>query len=80
MVTRCHLPLCSRRRPQRARRLHVLLNKWRHTAYLEMREPGAYYRMPAKAEQIQRTGNRDGAASAEDMRALIQRRREKQEP
>ena len=54
--------------------LHALLNKWQHTAYLEMREPGAYYRMLAKAEEIMRTGQRAGAVSADDMRALIRQR------
>jgi hypothetical protein len=32
--------------------LHELLNKWQHTAYMEARDPGSYYRMLAKAEQI----------------------------
>lgn len=55
--------------------LHELLNKWRHTAYLEMREPGSYYRMLAKAEQITRMGGSPDAASFEEMVALVQRRR-----
>ena len=54
--------------------LHELLNKWRHTAHMEMRDPGSYYRMLAKAEQIQRTGGNPDAASFEDMQALIQER------
>lgn len=54
--------------------LHGLLNKWRHTAYLEMREPGGYYRMLAKAEEIMRTGQHAGAVSAEDMQELIRQR------
>ncbi|MGH3811317.1 MAG: DUF6247 family protein [Pseudonocardiaceae bacterium] len=36
--------------------VHDLLNRWRHTAYMEMRDPGSYYRMLAKAGQIMRTG------------------------
>jgi len=32
--------------------LHELLNKWRHPLSMEMREPGSYYRMLGKAEQI----------------------------
>jgi hypothetical protein len=54
--------------------LHDLLNKWRHTAYMEMRDPGSYYRMLAKAEQIQRTGGNPDATSFADMQALIQER------
>jgi uncharacterized protein DUF6247 len=54
--------------------LHDLLNKWRHVAYMEMREPGAYGRLLAKAEQILRTGRRDDAVSGEDVLASIRRR------
>jgi hypothetical protein len=54
--------------------VHDLLNKWRHTAYLEMRAPGSYYRMLAKAEEIMRTGGNADAASFEDMQALIRQR------
>jgi Family of unknown function (DUF6247) len=50
------------------------LAKWRHTAYLEMRDPGAYSRMVTKAEQILRTGRNPDAVSFEDMQALIQQR------
>lgn len=32
--------------------LHEMLNKWRHIAYAEIRDPGLYYRMLSKAEQI----------------------------
>lgn len=55
--------------------LHKLLNKWRHTAYLEMREPGAYYRLLARAEEILRAGGNPDAASFEDMMALVRQRR-----
>ena len=51
-----------------------MLNKWRQTAYLEMRDPGSYYRMVAKAEQIMRTGHNPDAVSFEDMQALIRQR------
>ncbi|MEU4342462.1 DUF6247 family protein [Nocardia sp. NPDC023852] len=51
-----------------------LLTKWRHIAATEAREPGAYFRLQAKAEQIQRAGANLGAGSIEDMRALIARR------
>lgn len=54
--------------------LHALLNKWQHTAYLEQREAGAYYRMLAKAEQITRTGGNPDAVPFEDMQELIRNR------
>ena len=54
--------------------VHDLLNKWRHTAYMEMRDPGSHYRMLAKAEQILRTGRNPDAAPFEDMQALIRQR------
>ncbi len=54
--------------------MHDLLNKWRHTAYMEMRDPGSHYRMLAKAEQIMRTGHNPDAAPFEDMQALIRQR------
>lgn len=54
--------------------LHALLNKWQHTAYLEQRDPGAYYRMLAKAEQITRTGSNPDAVPFEDMLELIRER------
>ena len=41
---------------------------------LEMRDPGAYSRILAKAEQIMRTGCNPDAASFEDMQALIRQR------
>ena len=54
--------------------VHDLLNKWRHTAYMETRDPGSYYRILAKAEQIMRTGHNPDAVSIEDMQALIGQR------
>lgn len=54
--------------------LHELLNKWRHIAYAETRDPGLYYRMLSKAEQILRTGGNPDAVPFEEMRALIHQR------
>jgi hypothetical protein len=54
--------------------IQSLLTKWRHLAHAELRDPGAYYRMLAKAEQIMRTGENPDAASVVDMRALIEQR------
>ncbi len=54
--------------------LHAWLNKWRHMAHMEMRDPGAYYRMLAKAEQILRTGSNADAVPYEEMQALIHQR------
>ncbi|MEU0538623.1 DUF6247 family protein [Nocardia sp. NPDC005978] len=54
--------------------IHELLLKWRHLAAAELREPGAYFALQAKAEQIQRTGANPGAGSVEDLRALIEQR------
>ncbi|MGH4008576.1 MAG: DUF6247 family protein [Pseudonocardiaceae bacterium] len=54
--------------------VHELLNKWRHTVYMEMRDPGSYNRMLAKADQIMRTGRNPDAVSFEDMQVLIRQR------
>ncbi|MGH3631120.1 MAG: DUF6247 family protein [Sciscionella sp.] len=54
--------------------LHGLLNKWQHTAYMEMREPGSYYRMLARAEQVMRAGSNPDAVPFEEMQALIRQR------
>ncbi|MGH3856742.1 MAG: DUF6247 family protein [Pseudonocardiaceae bacterium] len=54
--------------------LHELLNKWRHTAYAETRDPGSYYRMLSKAEQILRAGSNPDAVPFEEMQALIRQR------
>jgi Family of unknown function (DUF6247) len=51
-----------------------LLTKWRHLAYAELHDPGSYYRVLAKAEQIMRTGENPTAGSFEDMQALIRER------
>jgi hypothetical protein len=55
--------------------LHELLNKWRHIAYAEMRDPGLYYRMLSKAEQILRAGGNPDAVPFEEMQALVHQRR-----
>jgi hypothetical protein len=39
-----------------------------------MRDPGSYYRMLGKAEQIMRTGRNPDAVPFEDMQALIRQR------
>jgi len=54
--------------------IHDLLGKWRHIAYLELRDSGSYHRLLTKAEQIRRTGSNPDAASWEDLQALIQQR------
>lgn len=51
--------------------VHRLLTKWRHLAYTELRDPGSYFRVLAKAEQIARTGENPTAGSYEQMQALI---------
>ncbi|HYS42212.1 MAG TPA: DUF6247 family protein [Pseudonocardiaceae bacterium] len=54
--------------------VHSLLHKWRHIAYQEMRDPGSYYRMLAKVEQIQRSGGNPDGVPFEQMQALIRDR------
>lgn len=54
--------------------VHKLLQKWRYLAYAELRDPGSYFRLQAKAEQIMRTGENPTAGSFEDMQALIRER------
>ncbi|MGH3799645.1 MAG: DUF6247 family protein [Pseudonocardiaceae bacterium] len=54
--------------------VHKLLHKWRYVAYAEMRDPGSYFRLLAKAEQIMHTGENPTARSYEDMQALIRER------
>ncbi|MFI9505376.1 DUF6247 family protein [Nocardia sp. NPDC052566] len=56
------------------REIHELLNKWQHTAAMELRAPGSYQRLLDKAAQIESAGGRSSGVSIEDMRALIQRR------
>ena len=54
--------------------VHSLLQKWRHLAYSELRDPGSYSRLLAKAEQIMSTGENPTAGSFEDMQALTRER------
>ena len=54
--------------------VHELLRKWRHFAYAELREPGWYFGLLARAERIQRTGTNPDAVPVEEMHALIARR------
>ena len=51
-----------------------LLRKWRHFAYAELREPGWYFELLARAERIQRAGTNPQAVPEEDMQALIAHR------
>jgi hypothetical protein len=55
--------------------VHDLLNKWRHLAYAELKEPGSYYRLLATAAHTLATGKAPpGSVSGEDMKALIRQR------
>jgi len=54
--------------------LHGLLTKWRHTAYMELCEPGSYQRLLAKADEILATGHHPDAVPFEQMQAVIRRR------
>ncbi|MEU7138315.1 DUF6247 family protein [Nocardia sp. NPDC046473] len=54
--------------------IDALLNKWQHTAVMEIREPGSYQRMLDKAERIQADGGRKTGVSIDDVRRLITRR------
>jgi hypothetical protein len=61
--------------------VHELLAKWRQFAYGELLEPGRYFRVLAAAAQAQAAGRPvAGAASADDVRALIQQRLNLAEP
>jgi hypothetical protein len=51
-----------------------LVNKWRHIAAGELEEPGRYYRVLAKAEQILRTGHNPDGRPIEGLTALIAER------
>ena len=52
-----------------------LLAHWRHFAYQELREPGAYFRVLATAAHTQATRQAPpGSVSGEDMRARIEAR------
>ena len=52
-----------------------LLQNWRHHAYQELREPGAYFRVLATAAHTQATRQApQGSVSAEEMRARLDAR------
>lgn len=52
-----------------------LLVKWRHIAYAELKDPGTYYRLMAKAEQILATGKAPaGSISGDELKVLLQER------
>lgn len=51
------------------------MQNWRHHAYQELREPGAYFRVLATAARTQATRRApEGSVSAEEMRARINAR------
>lgn len=55
--------------------VQTMLSKWRHLAYAEMREPGAYYRLLATIERATRTGQApEGSVSGDEIQALISQR------
>lgn len=54
--------------------VHSLLHKWRHIAAGEAEEPGRYYRVLAKAEQIMRAGGNPDGRPADDVMELIAKR------
>ncbi|HEY4008215.1 MAG TPA: DUF6247 family protein [Pseudonocardia sp.] len=59
--------------------VHSMLAKWRHLAYPELRNPGAYYRLLAQAEQGLRTGRPpEGSVSGGEIKALTSQRLERQ--
>jgi hypothetical protein len=54
--------------------LNAWLGDWRHTALMEMREPGSYYRTLAKVEETIRGGGDSDAVQSDEHQALIRRR------
>lgn len=54
----------------------VFLQRWRHVAYAELKEPGNYFRLMAKASQrlANPTATPPGSTSADTVRALIRER------
>lgn len=54
--------------------VHALLAKWRHFAYAELKDPGSYYRLLAKATRILATGENPDAVPIEDVQELARNR------
>jgi Family of unknown function (DUF6247) len=55
--------------------IHSVINKWRHIAYMELRDPGSYRRMLATAAETVRTGQAPpGSISGEEMMAIVRER------
>jgi hypothetical protein len=55
--------------------MYSLITQWRHTAYMELCDPGSYRRMLGKAAEILRTGQAPpGAISGEEMMEIIRER------
>lgn len=56
--------------------VHDLLTKWRFISADEARDPGAYFRVLAKAAEIEAHGGNTTGRSMQDIRALIDKRRQ----
>jgi hypothetical protein len=54
--------------------VHALLAKWQHFAYAELKDPGSYYQLLAKATHILATGGNPEAVPIEDVQDLIRNR------
>lgn len=51
--------------------VHALLNKWRHFAFTESHDPGTYFRLLAKAEQISSMGRNPDAVPLENVMSRV---------
>ncbi|NNH75280.1 hypothetical protein HLB23_36430 [Nocardia uniformis] len=56
--------------------VHKFLTQWRYIAADEARDPGAYFRVLAKAAEIEASGGNPAGRSMEDVLALIEQRRQ----
>ncbi|WP_376778607.1 DUF6247 family protein [Phytoactinopolyspora halotolerans] len=56
--------------------MHEFLRKWQHIAHTEYTDPGSYFRVLAKAEQITQTGHNPDAVPVEQMHELLGRRQD----
>lgn len=54
--------------------MHELLRKWQHIAHTESTNPGSYFRVLVKAEQITQTDHDPDAVATEQMHELIRQR------